>query len=103
MKIALGIEYNGKQYCGWQRQEKVRSVQEELEKAIEKELKEKELALFVLAITDILNSNSEILVLGEKSSVVEKAFDKKLENNRAFLEGVVSRKKQLLPNIDKNI
>ena len=33
MKIALGIEYNGKQYCGWQRQEKVRSVQEELEKA----------------------------------------------------------------------
>ena len=77
--------------------------QEELEKAIEEELKEKELALFVLAITDILNSNSEILVLGENSSVVEKAFDKKLENNRAFLEGVVSRKKQLLPNIDKNI
>ena len=33
MKIALGIEYNGKQYCGW-RQEKVRSVQEELEKAL---------------------------------------------------------------------
>lgn len=77
--------------------------QEELEKAIKEELEEKELALFVLAITDILNSNSEILVLGEKSSVVEKAFDKKLENNRAFLEGVVSRKKQLLPNIDKNI
>ena len=77
--------------------------QEELEKAIEEELKEKELALFVLAITDILNSNSEILALGEKSSVVEKAFDKKLENNRAFLEGVVSRKIQLLPNIDKHI
>ena len=34
MKIALGIEYNGKQYCGWQRQEKVHSVQEELEKAL---------------------------------------------------------------------
>ena len=34
---------------------------------------------------------------------VEKAFEKKLENNRAFLEGVVSRKKQLLPFIDKNI
>lgn len=77
--------------------------QEELEKAIKEELEEKGLALFVLAITDILNSNSEILVLGEKSSVVEKAFDKKLENNRAFLEGVVSRKKQLLPNIDKSI
>ncbi|EDK13872.1 TPA: tRNA pseudouridine(38-40) synthase TruA [Haemophilus influenzae] len=34
MKIALGIEYNGQNYYGWQRQEKVRSVQEELEKAL---------------------------------------------------------------------
>ena len=59
--------------------------------------------MFVLAITDILNSNSEIIALGEKTDAVEKAFDVKLENNRAFLEGVVSRKKQLLPNIDKNI
>ena len=85
------------------RMAELRESNEELEKAIEEELKEKELALYVLAVTDILNSNSEILVLGEKSSVVEKAFDKKLENNRAFLEGVVSRKNQLLPNIDKNI
>lgn len=34
MKIALGIEYNGKNYFGWQRQEKVASVQEALEKAL---------------------------------------------------------------------
>lgn len=34
MKIALGVEYNGKRYCGWQRQEKKLSVQEELEKAL---------------------------------------------------------------------
>ena len=68
-----------------------------------KEIEEKGLSLFVLAITDILNSNSEIIALGSKAELVEKAFDKKLENNRAFLEGVVSRKKQLLPLIDKNI
>lgn len=77
--------------------------QEELEKAIQNEIDKKGLELFVLAITDILNSNSEIIALGNKAQVVEKAFDKKLENNRAFLEGVVSRKKQLLPVIDKNI
>ena len=77
--------------------------QEELERAIEKEIKEKELKLFVFAITDILNSNSEIIALGKKADIIEKAFGKKLDNNRAFLEGVVSRKKQLLPNIDKNI
>lgn len=77
--------------------------QEELEKAIQNEIDKKGLSLFVLAITDILNSNSEIIVLGNKKEVVEKAFNKKLECNRAFLEGVVSRKKQLLPAIDKNI
>ena len=77
--------------------------QEELEKAIQNEIDKKGLSLFVLAITDILNSNSEIIALGNKIEAVEKAFDTKLENNRTFLEGVVSRKKQLLPNIDKNI
>ena len=76
---------------------------EELENVIKNEISKKELSLFVFAITDILNSNSEIIVLGEKSEVVEKAFNIKLEDNRAFLEGVVSRKKQLLPDIDKNI
>lgn len=77
--------------------------QEELEKAINDEINKNELNLFVLAITDILNSDSEIIALGNKANIVEKAFDIKLENNTAFLKGVVSRKKQLLPNIDKNI
>lgn len=83
--------------------EDVLKRQNELEDAINKAIEEKGLSLFVLAITDILNSNSEIIALGTKKDAVEKAFDKKLENNRAFLEGVVSRKKQLLPFIDKNI
>lgn len=34
MRIALGIEYNGATYYGWQRQKEVISVQEELEKAL---------------------------------------------------------------------
>lgn len=34
MRLALGIEYNGAQYFGWQRQREVKSVQEELEKAL---------------------------------------------------------------------
>jgi len=83
--------------------EDVLKRQNELEEAMKNAIAEKGLSLFVLAITDILNSNSEIIALGTKTDAVEKAFDKKLENNRAFLEGVVSRKKQLLPVIDKNI
>ena len=83
--------------------EDVLKRQNELEEAMKNAIAEKGLSLFVLAITDLLNSNSEIIALGTKTDAVEKAFDKKLENNRAFLEGVVSRKKQLLPVIDKNI
>ncbi|MGF1695920.1 tRNA pseudouridine(38-40) synthase TruA [Vibrio kyushuensis] len=34
MRIALGIEYDGTKYFGWQRQRDVNSVQEELEKSL---------------------------------------------------------------------
>lgn len=35
-KLALGIEYDGSRYYGWQRQQEVRSVQEKLERALTK-------------------------------------------------------------------
>ncbi len=83
--------------------EDVLKREEKLKEVINKTIEEKGLSLFVLAITDILNSNSEIIALGEKTDVIKVAFNKELENDKALLEGVVSRKKQLLPNIDKNI
>lgn len=36
MKIALGIEYDGSRYFGWQRQQNVDSVQQQLEEALSK-------------------------------------------------------------------
>ncbi|HFI0787227.1 TPA: manganese-dependent inorganic pyrophosphatase [Streptococcus suis] len=54
---------------------------------------------FVLMITDIVNSNSEILALGSNMDKVETAFNFKLENNHAFLAGAVSRKKQVVPQL----
>ena len=81
--------------------EDVMKRQSKLEEAINNEISKNGLDLFVLAITDILNSNSEIIALGNRTDIVEKST--KLENNTAFLEGVVSRKKQLLPMIEKSI
>ena len=83
--------------------EDVLKRQEKLEEAINNRISKEGISLFVLAITDILNSNSELLVLGNKANVAELAFGEKLENNTMFLKGVVSRKKQILPNIDKNM
>ena len=75
--------------------------EEKLKEAMNKEVEKNNLDLIILAITDILNSNSELIVLGKRADIVEKSH--KLENDRVFLEGVVSRKKQLLPMVEKNI
>ncbi len=75
----------------------------EIEVAIQNFINSNELNLFVFLITDIINSNSLSIVLGNNTDVFEKAFSKKLEDNTAFLEGVVSRKKQVAPVITNNI
>ena len=79
------------------------SRQSELEDAINKEIKEKNLDFYMFAATDILNANSKIIAIGNKADTVEKAFGVNLENNTAMLNNVVSRKKQMLPNILNNL
>ena len=75
----------------------------EIEKAMEEFIKENSEDLFVLLITDILENNSQIIVVGNRKDIAEKAFEVKLEDNMAFLPGVVSRKKQVVPVLDKSI
>ncbi len=48
--------------------------------------------LFVLVVTDIINSDSKILVVGAEKDKVGEAFNVQLEDDMAFLSGVVSRK-----------
>lgn len=82
--------------------EDVLKDKEKIEEAMAKFMNENELDLFVFLITDIIANNSQVIALG-KQEVVEKAFDVKLEENTAFLSGVVSRKKQVVPRIDNFI
>lgn len=53
----------------------------------------------VLMITDIMKEGSLVLVSSERPEDIEKALGSKLENNRVFIEGMMSRKKQLVPNL----
>ena len=73
----------------------------ELEEQMQAIIAEKGLNLFVAVITDILNSNSQVIALGERTDIVEKAFNVELTENTALLEGVVSRKKQIVPVMDR--
>lgn len=72
-----------------------------LEEAINKEILSKGLDLFVFAITDIVNSNTEAIVLGERTDAISKTYE--IKDNIAVMPGVVSRKKQILPLVEKNI
>lgn len=77
----------------------VLSRQAEVEEALNGVIAEKGLDLFLLVVTDILNNDSVAIALGKASFAVEKAFNQKLTNNRAVLKGVVSRKKQIVPQL----
>ncbi|QYG90672.1 manganese-dependent inorganic pyrophosphatase [Bacillus atrophaeus] len=77
--------------------EDVKKRQPELEAALSKVIAEKNLDLFLLVITDILENDSLALAIGDQTDKVEKAFNVTLENNTALLKGVVSRKKQVVP------
>ncbi len=67
-----------------------------------KEKQEKEgYELIVFAITDVLNKGSKVLVVGNREAF-EKAFNTKLdEKGTTYLEGVMSRKKQLVPPLEE--
>ncbi|GAF39169.1 manganese-dependent inorganic pyrophosphatase [Agrilactobacillus composti DSM 18527 = JCM 14202] len=73
----------------------------ELREAMGAENKSKNYSLFILLITNILNSDSELLAIGDDASkaAVQKAFDVTLADDKANLPGVVSRKKQVVPQL----
>lgn len=75
----------------------VLSRQAELEDALSAMISEKGLDLFLFVVTDILNNDSVGIALGRAAHAVEKAYNVKLENNKAVLKGVVSRKSQIVP------
>ena len=79
----------------------VMEMKADLEAGMEKVIAEKGLDLFILLITDIVNSNSQVIALGKDAHLVEKAYNVTLVDNTALLEGVVSRKKQVIPIVSE--
>ncbi len=55
--------------------------------------------LIMFVITDIIKEGSEALLLGERTDLIERAFNVIIENDSVFLPNVVSRKKQIIPVI----
>ncbi len=58
--------------------------------------------IIVMLLTDVMIGSSKAIFVGEGiEEIIENAFGVKIENGVAFLPGIVSRKKQAMPNILK--
>jgi len=77
------------------------SMKEDLFAAM-KELKEEGARHSVLLLlTDIMQEGSQLLVISDEPEKIENAFDVKLAEDRVWLKGVMSRKKQIIPFLEK--
>ena len=66
--------------------EETLKLKEELESGMKKIIEEENLDLFMLLITDIINSDSTVIALGNKTEAVEKGYNVALNNNMAILK-----------------
>ena len=71
----------------------------EIKNAISAVIIHQKLDLFVLMITNILTNDSIIIGLGDKVGAIDQAFNILLEDDKVLLPGVVSRKKQIVPQL----
>ena len=56
----------------------------------------------LLLLTDIMKEGSEVLVVSDNDDLAEKAYGKATENGRVWLDGVLSRKKQVVPPLQES-
>ena len=74
----------------------IRRTDEFLE-VMETEKEKKDYDFILLMITDVLREGTELLIAGDDDILIQAFGVPKVENHRAFLPHVVSRKKQVVP------
>ncbi|OYT33935.1 manganese-dependent inorganic pyrophosphatase [Archaeoglobales archaeon ex4484_92] len=80
----------------------VESRKDEIYEEMQKMKKDENYHSIFLMLTDIMKEGTELLAVTDNPEVVEKAFGKKLEGRSVWLDGVMSRKKQVVPPLQKS-
>ncbi|MFW2365073.1 MAG: manganese-dependent inorganic pyrophosphatase [Desulforhopalus sp.] len=80
--------------------DQVADVREELMKAMA-EVKADGRHSVLLMLTDVVKEGTDLVVLSDDPAMIEKAFSGKLENASMWIEGMMSRKKQTVPNLQE--
>lgn len=55
----------------------------------------------LLMLTDVVKEGTDLVVLSDDPGLIEKAFNGKLENASMWIDGMMSRKKQTVPNLQE--
>lgn len=80
------------------------AMKAEIEAAVSEIKSEEGLDAVFFFVVDIMNNASTLLLFtDEEQGIAEKAFEKTFDGDELFLEGVVSRKKQMVPKIENVI
>ncbi len=83
--------------------EKVKKLEKALKKALTEIKKQEKLDLIYLGVVDILRNRTEMFLIGaEEKALIMKVFsDIVIDGENLVLRGVVSRKKQIVPVMEK--
>ncbi len=79
----------------------VANIKDDLYSELEKVKAEGNRHSVFLMLTDIMQEGTELMAITDDPSVIEKAFGAKLEGKTVWLPGVMSRKKQMVPPLEK--
>lgn len=79
------------------------SVEDDLKESMEEYLKKEDVESFILMITDIFREISEVIVVGSFKEALAKQFGKEIVNSKFVAEGLLSRKKQLIPKLSSAV
>lgn len=78
--------------------DQVAAVRDSLVEAM-KEVKADGRHTVLLMLTDVVKEGTDLVVLSDDVALIEKAFDCKLDGGSMWIDGMMSRKKQTVPNL----
>lgn len=78
--------------------DQVADIREDLLKAME-EVKADGRHSVLLMLTDVVKEGTDLVVLSDDAVLIEGAFNSKLEGTSMWIDGMMSRKKQTVPNL----
>ncbi|WP_163336751.1 manganese-dependent inorganic pyrophosphatase [Desulfopila sp. IMCC35008] len=78
--------------------DQVAAIRDDLVKAME-EVKADGRHSVLLMLTDVVKEGTDLVVLSDDTALIEGAFSGKLEGGSMWIDGMMSRKKQTVPNL----